>query len=50
MGTDAACIIGKANPDDAMGRSWPYLASVGVAMILVACIPWLALGFVHTRP
>ena len=45
VGYYAACIIGKASPDEAMGRSFPYLLSIVVALIFVASIPWLSLGF-----
>jgi tripartite ATP-independent transporter DctM subunit len=45
VGFYAACAIGRVSPDDAMGRVWPYLAAVFVALIIVALIPWLSIGF-----
>jgi tripartite ATP-independent transporter DctM subunit len=45
VGFYAACAIGKASPDDVMGSIWPYLAAVVFALILVAAIPWLSIGF-----
>ena len=45
VGYYAACIIGKASPDASMKRAFPYLAAVFFALILVAAIPWLTLGF-----
>ena len=45
VGYYAACIIGKASPDESMGRAFPYLAAIVVALIFVAAIPWLSLGF-----
>ena len=45
VGYYAACIIGKASPDEAMFRTFPYLAAIAVALIFVATIPWLSIGF-----
>jgi tripartite ATP-independent transporter DctM subunit len=45
VGYYAACIIGKASPDEAMLRAFPYLAAIAVALIFVATIPWLSIGF-----
>lgn len=45
VGYYAACIIGKASPDESMGRAFPYLAAIAVALIFVAAVPWLSLGF-----
>jgi len=28
-----------------MGRVWPYLGAVLIALIVVALIPWLSIGF-----
>ncbi len=44
VGYYAACIIGKASPDESMRRAYPYLAAVFLALVLVAAIPWLSLG------
>jgi tripartite ATP-independent transporter DctM subunit len=45
VGFYAACAIGRVSPDDAMGRVWPYLGAVLIALIVVALIPWLSIGF-----
>src|SRR5580698_9243107 len=45
VGFYAACAIGRVSPDEAMGRVWPYLGAVLVALIVVALIPWLSIGF-----
>jgi tripartite ATP-independent transporter DctM subunit len=47
VGFYQSVLIGKATTDQAIGRMFPYLASVGVALILVAAFPWLATGFLH---
>jgi tripartite ATP-independent transporter DctM subunit len=41
----AACAIGKADSDAAAARIVPYLAAIVVALICVAAIPQLSLGF-----
>ncbi|MBV9782653.1 MAG: TRAP transporter large permease subunit [Acidisphaera sp.] len=40
-----SCAIGGATPDEAMGRVWPYLGALLLAVIAVAAIPWLSTGF-----
>ena len=40
-----SCAIGGASPDAAMGRVWPYLGALLVAVIVVAAFPWLSIGF-----
>jgi|GEM_PF-8383 len=45
VGYYAACIIGKAPPDEAMLRVLPYMSAIVLALILVAAFPWLSLGF-----
>ena len=45
VGFYAACAIGRVSPDEAMGRVWPYLAAVLIALIIVAAVPWLSIGF-----
>lgn len=40
-----SCAIGGASPDEAWTRVWPYLGALLVAVILVAAIPWLSVGF-----
>jgi tripartite ATP-independent transporter DctM subunit len=45
VGFYAACAIGRVNPDEAMGRIWPYLAALLVALVVVAFVPWFSIGF-----
>jgi TRAP-type C4-dicarboxylate transport system permease large subunit len=45
IGYYIACSIGKASPDEAMTRTWPNMAPIVLALICVAAIPWLTLGF-----
>jgi tripartite ATP-independent transporter DctM subunit len=45
VGFYAACAIGRVPPDQAMGRVWPYLGAVLIALIIVALFPWLSIGF-----
>jgi tripartite ATP-independent transporter DctM subunit len=45
VGFYAACAIGRVAPDEAMGRVWPYLAAILMALIAVALVPWLSIGF-----
>jgi tripartite ATP-independent transporter DctM subunit len=45
VGFYIACAIGHVSPDQAMGHMWPYLAALFAAIILVAAIPWISVGF-----
>ncbi len=45
LGFYAACAIGRVAPEEAMGRVWPYLAAVLAALVVVALVPWLSIGF-----
>ena len=47
IGYFLACAIGKCDSDDAARRIVPYLASLFVALIVVAAFPWLSTGFIH---
>jgi len=38
-------IIGKISPDDALWRIWPYIFALVVALVIVAAVPWLSIGF-----
>ncbi len=45
VGFYAACAIGKVAPDDAIGRVWPHLGALFLALIVIAAIPWISIGF-----
>ena len=45
VGFYQTCLIGKVSSDEALGRIWPYLAVLVVALVVVACVPWLSTGF-----
>jgi tripartite ATP-independent transporter DctM subunit len=45
VGFYAACAIGKVSPDVAMPRVWRYLAALLVALVIIAALPWLSIGF-----
>jgi tripartite ATP-independent transporter DctM subunit len=45
VGFYAACAIGRVSPDEAMGRVWTYLGALMLALLLVAAIPWISIGF-----
>jgi tripartite ATP-independent transporter DctM subunit len=47
VGFYAACAIGRVSPDEAMGRVWPYLGALVLALIVVAAAPWLSIGFLE---
>ena len=45
VGFYQTCLIGKVSSDEAFGRIWPYMAALLVALIIVASVPWLSVGF-----
>jgi tripartite ATP-independent transporter DctM subunit len=45
VGFYSACAIGKVNPDLAIKRVWPYLGALFVALLLIAAVPWISIGF-----
>jgi len=45
VGFYAACAIGKVSPDRVFKRVWGYLAALLVALLIVAAIPWISIGF-----
>jgi tripartite ATP-independent transporter DctM subunit len=45
VGFYAACAIGRVSPDLAMRRVWVYLGALFVALVTIAAIPWLSIGF-----
>lgn len=40
-----ACAIAQVKPDDTVGRIWPYLGALLLALCLIAAVPWLSIGF-----
>jgi tripartite ATP-independent transporter DctM subunit len=47
VGFYQSCLIGRTTSDQALGRIWPYMATLIVALIVVAAVPWLSIGFIH---
>ena len=45
VGFYAACAIGKVAPDQAIGRVWPHLGALFIALIVIAAVPWISIGF-----
>jgi tripartite ATP-independent transporter DctM subunit len=45
VGFYAACAIGRVSPDVAIGRVWPHLTALVVALVLLVAVPWLSIGF-----
>jgi tripartite ATP-independent transporter DctM subunit len=45
VGFYGACAIGRTNPDDSLGRIWPYIGALVVSLLIVAAVPWLSIGF-----
>jgi len=44
LGYYAACTIGRADPNVAMRRIWPYLGVLLVGLLIVAFVPWFSIG------
>ena len=47
VGFYITCAIGKADPNRAMRHLWAYLAVLAVGVLIVACVPWLSIGFIR---
>ncbi|WP_201747338.1 TRAP transporter large permease subunit [Glaciimonas sp. PCH181] len=47
LGYYSACTIGRVSPDAGMRRIWPYLGALLLALLVVAAIPWISIGFLH---
>ena len=45
VGFYQTCLISKVRSDEAFGRIWPYMAVLVVALIVVAAVPWISVGF-----
>jgi TRAP-type C4-dicarboxylate transport system permease large subunit len=44
LGYYAACTIGRADPNVAMRRIWPYLGVLLLGLLIVAFVPWFSIG------
>jgi tripartite ATP-independent transporter DctM subunit len=47
VGFYQTCLISKVPSDEAFGRIWPYIATLIVALIVVATVPWISVGFLQ---
>ena len=45
IGFFSACAIGKAEPEHAVAPILPYLGVLIVALLVIAYVPWISLGF-----
>jgi tripartite ATP-independent transporter DctM subunit len=45
VGFFGACAIGKAEPERAVRPMLPYLGALVLALLLIAYVPWISLGF-----
>ena len=45
LGFYISCAIGRVEPAAAMWRVWPYLGALLLAVILIAAVPWISIGF-----
>ena len=45
VGFYSACAIGKVSPDQVFNRVWGYLGALVIALLVVAFVPWLSIGF-----
>jgi tripartite ATP-independent transporter DctM subunit len=45
VGYYSACAIGKASADDAVIPILPYLGALVLALVVIALVPWISLGF-----
>ncbi|MDY7577971.1 TRAP transporter large permease subunit [Herbaspirillum sp. RTI4] len=47
VGFYAACAIGKVSPDRVFNRVWGYLTALLIALLVVAAVPWISIGFLE---
>ena len=45
VGYYAACAIGRVDPSEGIRPIWGYLAALFIGTIIVACVPWISIGF-----
>ena len=39
------CAIGRVSPDVAIGRVWPHLTALFIALLILIAVPWISIGF-----
>jgi tripartite ATP-independent transporter DctM subunit len=49
IGFFGACAIGKAEPEHTIKPLLPYLAALIIGLVIVAFVPWISIGFLHTN-
>jgi len=45
VGYYGACAVGRCDPQTAAFAILPYLAALVLALIVIAAVPWLSIGF-----
>ena len=50
IGYYSACAIGKADPEAAVVPILPYLGALVLALVIIALVPWISLGFLPKQP
>jgi TRAP-type C4-dicarboxylate transport system permease large subunit len=45
VGYYMACAIGNVSPDAGMRPIAPYLAALFIALVILALLPWVSVGF-----
>ena len=45
VGFYAACAIGRVSPDVAIGRVWPHLTALLIALLILIAVPSISIGF-----
>ena len=45
IGFYLACAIGRVSPDDVIGKVWPHLLALFIALLLIVFFPWISIGF-----
>jgi tripartite ATP-independent transporter DctM subunit len=45
VGFYAACVVAQCQPDAAMRDIWIYMLALLIAIIAIAAVPWLSIGF-----
>jgi tripartite ATP-independent transporter DctM subunit len=50
IGYYSACAIGKADPEAAVLPILPYLGALVLALVIIALVPWISLGFLPKQP